>query len=58
MKKIEELAVELALLSNGDVQQLATVLVRDYAPRADAIETALGNSFYDRGYQQLEKIND
>ena len=55
MNKLEELAVELALLSNGDIQQLATIMVRDYAPRADAIETALGNSFIDRSYQQLEK---
>ena len=55
MNKIEELAVELALLSNGDVQQLASIMVRDYYIRADVLETALSNSFFDN---QKESTND
>lgn len=55
MTKLEELAVELALLSNGDVQQLASILVRDYTLRADVFETALSNSFFDN---QQEISND
>ena len=47
MNKLEELAVELALLNQGDVQNLATILVRNYATRADVLETAIGNSFFE-----------
>jgi len=47
MNKIEELAVELALLNQGDIQNLAAILVRNYATRADTLETALGNSFFE-----------
>ena len=55
MTKLEELAVELALLSNGDVQQLASIMVRDYSIKADALETALSNSFFDN---TQESTND
>jgi hypothetical protein len=55
MNKLEELAVELALLSNGDVQQLASIMVRDYTLRADVFETALSNSFFDN---QQESTDD
>jgi hypothetical protein len=55
MTKIQELAVELAMLTNGDVQQLASIMVRDYAIRADVLETALSNSFFDN---TQEKSND
>lgn len=55
MTKLEELAVELALLSNGDVQQLASIMVRDYTIRADVFETALSNSFFDN---QQESTDD
>lgn len=47
MNKIEELAVELALLDQDDIQNLATILVRNYAKRADVLETAIGNSFFE-----------
>ena len=47
MNKIEELAVELALLDRDDIQNLATILVRNYAKRADVLETAIGNSFFE-----------
>jgi hypothetical protein len=54
MNKLEELAVELALLTQGDVQTLATILVRNYAARADILETAIGNSFF----ETTEALND
>lgn len=58
MTKLEELAVELALLNNNDLQNLAAIMVRDYSVRADALETALGNSFFDSNYQYKEMSND
>lgn len=54
MNRIEQLAVELAFLNQSDVQALATILVRDYAARADTLETAIGNSFF----ETMEAVND
>ncbi len=45
MTKIEELANEIAFLSNTSLHQLAEMLVKDYTGRADVLETAIANSF-------------
>ena len=45
MSKLEELATEIAFLSNTSLHQLAEMLVKDYAGRADVLETAIANSF-------------
>jgi len=45
MNKIEELATEIAFLSNQSLNQLAALLVKDYASRADVLETSIANSF-------------
>ena len=45
MTKIEELANEIAFLSNQNLNQLAALLVKDYATRADVLETSIANSF-------------
>jgi hypothetical protein len=45
MNKIEELATEIAFLSNQSLNQLASLLVKDYAERADVLETSIANSF-------------
>jgi len=45
MNKIEELANEIAFLSNQSLHQLAALLVKDYAGRADVLETSIANSF-------------
>jgi hypothetical protein len=41
MNKIENLASELAFLSNNSLYQLAVVLLQDYPTRVDALETAI-----------------
>jgi hypothetical protein len=41
MNKIEQLATELAFLSNTSLQQLTEILVRDYPTRVDALEQLL-----------------
>ena len=46
MTRLEILANELALLSNNSMTDLAQILVRDYASRADVLETQLGASFF------------
>jgi len=45
MSKLEVLATEIAFLSNTSLHQLAAMLVKDYAGRADVLETAIANSF-------------
>ena len=52
MSKIEELASEIAFLSNQSLFQLAEILVKDYATRADILETSIANSF-----QETTQIN-
>ena len=52
MSKIEELANEIAFLSNQNLSQLAEILVKDYATRADVLETSIANSF-----QETTQIN-
>ena len=47
MNKIEELANELAMLSNQSLQLLAQKMVEDYPQRADVLETQLGSAFFD-----------
>lgn len=47
MNKIEELANELAMLSNQSLHQLALILVEDYPTRADVLETQLCTAFQD-----------
>lgn len=47
MNKIEELANELAMLSNQSLMLLAQRLVNDYPTRADVLETQLGSAFFD-----------
>jgi len=46
MTKIELLANEIAMLSNASLQQLATILVEEYRPRADVLETNLNAAFF------------
>lgn len=46
MNRIELLANEIALLSNSSLQQLATLLVEEYRPRADVLETNLNAAFF------------
>ncbi len=41
MNKVEQLATELAFLSNTSLQQLTEILVRDYPTRVDALEQLL-----------------
>lgn len=41
MNRIEDLAVDTALLSNSSMAQLAQILVRDYPTRAAALTTFL-----------------
>jgi hypothetical protein len=41
MTKIENLASELAFLSNDSLYQLAGILLQDYPTRVDAFETAI-----------------
>ena len=47
MDKIEELANELAMLSNQSIMKLARKMVEDYPTRADVLETQLGTAFFD-----------
>ena len=37
MNRLETLASDIALLSNASLNELAQILVRDYAPRADVL---------------------
>jgi hypothetical protein len=53
MTKLEQLAAELAFLSNDSMVELAQILVRDYPTRADVLETQLGAQFFD----QQTKVN-
>jgi hypothetical protein len=46
-EKIENLAIEIAFLSNMDMQWLAEILVQDYTTRADALEAQLNNALFD-----------
>lgn len=48
MDKIEQLAAELAFLSNDSMIKLAEILVRDFPTRADVLETQLGAQFFDQ----------
>ena len=54
MNTLESLAVELALLSNQDVAEVAKIMVKDYPSRADVIETQLGAAFFDSTEQFKE----
>jgi hypothetical protein len=47
MNNIEQLAAELAFLSNDSMIKLAHILVKDYPTRADVLETQLENAFVD-----------
>jgi hypothetical protein len=53
VNKLEQLAAELAFLSNDSIVELAQILVRDYPTRADVLETQLGAQFFD----QQTKVN-
>jgi hypothetical protein len=53
MTKLEELANELAFLTNSNMAELSRILVRDYPTRADVLETQITTQFYD---QQHEKV--
>jgi hypothetical protein len=44
---IESLALEIAWLSNEDLQKLTDILVRDYVTRANLMEVSLGAAFFD-----------
>jgi hypothetical protein len=55
MNKIEELANDLALLSNQSLMLLAQKLVEDYPARADVLETQLGAAFF---YNDKELVNE
>jgi len=46
MNKIETLANEIAMLSNASLRDLATILVEEYRPRADILETSLNAAFF------------
>lgn len=48
MTKLEQLANEIAWLSNTSISQLAAILVYDYPTRADVLETSIGNTFQDK----------
>lgn len=48
MNKLEQLAAELAFLSNNSIVELAEILVRDYPTRADVLETQLSAQFFDQ----------
>ena len=45
--KLEQLAGEIAFLSNADMHALATILVQSYPTRADILETQISTSFFD-----------
>ena len=48
MDRLEQLAAELAFLSNDSMIKLAEMLVRDYPTRADVLETQLSTQFFDQ----------
>ena len=48
MSKIEQLANELAFLTNANMAELSRILVRDYPTRADVLETQITTQFYDQ----------
>ena len=54
MNKIEELANELAMLSNQSMMLLAQKLVEDYPTRADVLETQLGAAFFDKDEETID----
>lgn len=45
MTTLNDLADELAFLSNENMIKLAEILVRDYPSRADVLETQLNHQF-------------
>jgi hypothetical protein len=46
MNRIELLANEIAMLSNDSLHRLATILVEEYRPRADTLESNLNAAFF------------
>jgi len=46
MNRIELLANEIAMLSNDSLNKLATILVEEYRPRADTLESNLNAAFF------------
>ena len=54
MNNLERLAFEVAVLSNEDLQQLSTILTRDYATRAEALEMAMRSDYLDKENTRLK----
>jgi hypothetical protein len=48
MTRLEQLANQVACLSNASMQELARILVKDYPTRADMLESAVGVEFVDQ----------
>ena len=48
MSRIEDLALDIAMMSNSSLAQLAQILIRDYPTRAEAVTTILAASLQEQ----------
>ncbi|CAB4133511.1 hypothetical protein UFOVP257_233 [uncultured Caudovirales phage] len=56
MDKIENLANQIAFLTNTDMHKLAQVLVREYTTRADTLEIQLNSELFDQQISQQHSL--
>lgn len=48
MSRIEDLALDIAMMSNSSLAQLAQILIEDYPTRAEAVTTILAASLQEQ----------
>ena len=53
MTKVEQLANELAMMSNDSLCKLADILVKDYPTRADSLQNFLCWAEFDNNEQEV-----
>lgn len=54
MNKVEQLANDVAMLSNDSLCKLADILVKDYPTRADSLQNFLCWAEFDRNEEVVE----
>jgi hypothetical protein len=53
MSHLDNLALEIAFLSNDSLAKLSEILVRDYVTRANVMEATLNSSLFDHDIENM-----
>jgi hypothetical protein len=56
MSRIEDLALDIAMISNTSMAELAQILIRDYPTRAEAAATFLAQSLQEQDRSVREEL--